>query len=77
LLGEQLPEHLLGPVIQDHAALDHAGHGVDDGEGGEWAGRRKRSGRMAVDCSIEQTPQYVRACKWNPQASDGSKIRIT
>jgi len=34
LFGEQLAELFLGPVVEDHAPLDDAGHGVDHGDGG-------------------------------------------
>jgi len=76
LLGEQLPEHLLGAVIENHAPLDHAGHGVDHGDGGV-GGTEEAERAHGESCSREQTPQCVRVCKWNLQASDGPKIRKT
>jgi len=53
LLGEQLPEHLLGAVIEDHASLDDAGHGVDHGDGG--MGGTEEAERAHGDGLFERT----------------------
>jgi len=73
LFGKELAELRLGAVIEDHPALDHSGHGVDDGDGG--MGGAEEAER-AHDGLFERTkPQSARAWSRNLRPSDGLKVR--